>query len=70
MDKIICALLLICLYSCYQNQEKSRVNDFDISPDIGNIAFSYKKDSLYNIYILNHLIKNYHQLFIRDLEII
>lgn len=44
-------LLSIILYSCGQKKRESHLNGFDISPDIKNIVFSYKKDSLYSIYI-------------------
>lgn len=50
MSKLIYILLLIIFYSCNQNKKKSDLNGFDISPDVRSIVFSYKKDSLYNIY--------------------
>lgn len=56
MSKLIYIFLLIFLYSCNQDKKESYLNGFDISPDIRNIVFSYKEDSLYYIYTkpINH----------------
>ncbi|MCJ7933835.1 MAG: hypothetical protein MUW56_09415 [Chryseobacterium sp.] len=50
MSKLFYIFLLFFLYSCNKDKKESRLNGFDISPDIRNIVFSYKEDSLYHIF--------------------
>lgn len=54
MKFVITTILSILLISCTQKEdEEFDFNGFDISQDGATILFSYKKDSLYNIYEKN-----------------
>jgi len=46
-------IIAAILCSCTRQREESHLNSFDISPASQNIVFSYKKDSLYKVYIQN-----------------
>lgn len=46
----IILIFLMILFSCNKERKIENLNGFDISPDIGNIIYSYKKDSFFNLY--------------------
>lgn len=50
-NRIIIIVLLMMLISCNNDKKEDKVNGFDISASMSNIIYSYKKDSIYVIYI-------------------